>query len=264
MNTLYEQFLRFPERAENLGLFKTYEVDLDHWKGLSVVFRQTFRNVYERGASAVLLVHGGQGTGKTLFSRRLTQDFERATEGAIDPDKKNLWHTLVGEDPPTRATIKEASLGSVLKRIEPESGWLDKQRDFAKTNTHRVRIFVIDDAHKDVFMREWAGLSQAEYLGFKERKTEEVVLSSVAEKLVEDCRSAFQKSIFVMLSNDAGRMRALKEHIDKSHKGLATVLELPLPDLEATAERSANPISSSAGSGSSSASASGVSLIGSV
>lgn len=232
MNTLYEQQLLFPERAENLGQFETYDVDLEHWKSLSTVFRQTFRSVYERTASAVLLVHGAQGTGKTLFSRRLAKDFEKASviNGVLDPDKKNLWHTLVGEDVPTRATIEKATLGSVLRRIEARSGWLEELRSFAKANNQRVRIFVIDDAHKDVFMREWAELSQAEYLGFKERKAESVALETVAEKLVEDCRGDFVRSIFLLLSNDAARMKALKGHMDRSHVGLGTVLELPLPD----------------------------------
>jgi hypothetical protein len=38
------------------------------------------------------------------------------------------------------------------------------------------------------------------------------------------------RTIFLLLSNDAARMAALKKHIDESHVGLATVLELPLPD----------------------------------
>jgi Cdc6-like AAA superfamily ATPase len=94
MNTLYELLL-FPDRAENLGQFAAYEVDLEHWKSLSAVFRTIFRTVYERGSSAVLLVHGAQGTGKTLFSRRLVQDFDATTKGANEPDRTNLWHTLV-------------------------------------------------------------------------------------------------------------------------------------------------------------------------
>jgi hypothetical protein len=230
MNMLYKQLLLFPERAENLGQFSAYDVDLEHWKGLSAVFRQTFQAVYERGASAILLVHGGQGTGKTLFSRRLEQDFKKATEGSLTPDKKNLWHNLVGDDPPTRATIETATQGSVLHRIEPTSGWLAAQREQAKLLARlRVRIFVLDDAHKDVFLREWASLTQAEYLGFKARQEENVALASVAERLVEDCRGDFQRSIFLLLSNDATRMAALKEHVDRSHRGLAKVLELPLP-----------------------------------
>jgi hypothetical protein len=230
MNTLYEQLLLFPDRAENLGQYSTYDVDLAHWKTLSALFRDKFRSVYERGASAVLMVHGAQGTGKTLFSRRLADDFEKASKGAIDPDRKNLWHTLVGEDPMARATIEAATRASVLRRVGPSSEWLATQRTFAKDDTHRVRIFVLDDAHKDVFMREWAGLSQADYLGFKERKADHIALASVAERLVEDCRGDFVRSIFLLLSNDAARMAALKNHIDESHVGLATVLELPLPD----------------------------------
>jgi hypothetical protein len=206
-----------------------YDVDLEHWKSLSAVFRETFRTVYERGSSAVLLVHGAQGTGKTLFSRRLAQDFEKATKGALEPDETNLWHTLVGDDPATRATIEKATQSSALRRVEPNREWLKAQRTFAQENTQRVRIFVIDDAHKDVFLREWAGLSQAEYLGFKERKTEGVALGSVAERLVEDCRGDFLRSIFLLLSNDATRMKTLKGHIDESHAGLATALGLPLP-----------------------------------
>lgn len=183
----------------------------------------------EPRASAILLVHGRQGTGKTLFSRRLAEDFEKARKGAVEPDAKNLWHTLVGEDRPTRETIEKATTGSVLRRVESASRWLDTQREFAKNDTHRVRVFVIDDAHKDVFIREWAGLSQAEYLGFKERKAEAVALGSVAERLVEDCRGDFQRTIFLLLSANAALMEELKRHIDQSHVGLATVLELPLP-----------------------------------
>jgi hypothetical protein len=229
MNMLYKQLLLFPDRAENLGQFSTYDVDLEHWRSLSSVFRQTFQSVYERGASAILLVHGEQGTGKTLFSRRLEQDCKKAVEGAKSPEPRNLWHTLVGEEPPTRDTIEAATNGSVLRRIEPTGGWLSELRVFAKHDTHRVRIFVIDDAQKDVFLREWAGLSQAEYLTFKARHQDSVALGSVAERLVEDCRGDFQRSIFLLLSNDAKRMQALKEQVDQSHMGLARMLELPIP-----------------------------------
>lgn len=232
MNTLYKQLLLFPDRAENLGQFSAYDVDLGHWKSLSTVFRRTFESVYERGSSAILLVHGAQGTGKTLFSRRLQQDFKKATDGVLAPDSKNLWHTVVGDEPPARSTIEAATTGSVLERIEPNSGWLKELREFAKRDTHRVRIFVIDDAHKDVFLREWAGLTQAEYLGFKARKEETTALGSVAERLVEDCRGDFLRSIFLLLSNDAAQMQALKQHIDQSHVGLSKVLELPLPASE--------------------------------
>lgn len=231
MSRLYEVLL-FPVRAENLEQFSAYDYDVDlaHWKGLSSIFQQTFQNVYERGASAILLVHGAQGTGKTLFSQRLQQDFEKASKGDHTPNRQNLWHTLVGDDPLKRETIERATTASDLRRVEPRLGWLEAERTFAKNDKkNRVRIFVIDDVHKDVFLREWAGLTQTEYLGMKTRKEEAGALGSVAERLVEDCRGDFKRSIFLLLSNDAAKMESLKQHIDQSHKGLATVRELPMP-----------------------------------
>ena len=230
MSSLYEVVLLFPEKAENLGQFSAYDVDLQHWKKLSSAFQQTFRTVYERGSSAVLLVHGAQGTGKTLFSMRLEQDFHAASRGALEPGGNNLWHHLVGEDPPTRATIERATQASHLQRVEPTGGWLSSQRNFAKVDKQsRVRIFVIDDATRAVFLHEWAGLSYAEYLDLKARGHDAVALTSVAERLVEDCRGDFKRSIFLLLSNNAERMKQLKLYIDQSHRGLASELELPLP-----------------------------------
>lgn len=46
---------------------------------------------------------------------------------------------------------------------------------------------------------------------------------------MEDCRGDFQRSIFLLLSNDSARMAELKGHTDQSHQGLARVLELPMP-----------------------------------
>ncbi|MBZ5711176.1 hypothetical protein [Nannocystis pusilla] len=228
MDTLYELLL-FPNRAEDLDQYQTYDVDLEHWKALSTEFREVFRAVYERGSSAVLLVHGAQGTGKTLFSKRLAQDFGRALQGAREPDSENLWHTLVGDTPPKWSTIETATQGSRLHRVDPVNGWLTAQRAMATNDKSRVRVFILDDAHKDVFVCEWAGLSREAYLRFKADKSEGVVLESVAQKLVEDCRGDFRRSIFLLLSNDAAQMKALKAQIDRSHVGLAKVLELPLP-----------------------------------
>ena len=94
MGPLYRR-LHFPVRAENLGQFSTYQVRLDHWRPLALPFEDAFTGVYERGSSAVLLIHGAQGSGKTLFCDRLQRDFERATQGELEPRADNLWHALV-------------------------------------------------------------------------------------------------------------------------------------------------------------------------
>lgn len=229
---LYEQLLLFPERAEFIGQFEDYRVRLDHWRDLSSSFLDAFKAVHDRHGAAVLLVHGAQGTGKTLFSLQLEKGFEKAMAGQTDPRRDNLWHTLVTDEPGSREVIKTATDHTALRRVLPKMGWLDEERRFAKDNRQQARIFVIDDVHKDVFIREWAGLSQGEYLRLKADGKEAVALSSVAQQLVEDCRGDFQRSLFLLLSNNAEMMARLKDHLDESHRGLSAILELPLPEPE--------------------------------
>ena len=229
---LYEQLLLFPTRAEFISQYGDYRVRLEHWRELSSTFLKAFKTVHDRQDAAILLVHGAQGTGKTLFSLQLEKGFENARKGQHAPSHDNLWHALVADEPASREVIKTATEHTTLRRVLPESGWLKKEREFAKSDTHAVRIFVLDDVHKDVFIREWAELNQGEYLRLKADGKESVALSAVAQQLVQDCRGDFQRSIFLLLSNNADMMARLKEQIDESHRGLATRLELPLPKPE--------------------------------
>lgn len=226
---LYEQLLLFPERAEFIGQYGEYRVRLEHWSELSSTFLEAFKTVHDRHSAAILLVHGAQGTGKTLFSLQLEKGFERARAGQQDTRRENLWHTLVADEPGSKEIIQAATDHTALRRVLPESGWLEKERRFAREDRHAVRIFVIDDVHKDAFLREWAGLTQGEYLRLKADGKEAVALSSVAQQLVQDCRSDFQRSIFLLLSNNSEMMARLKDQLDESHRGLATLLELPIP-----------------------------------
>lgn len=229
---LYEQLLLFPERAEFIGQYGDYRVRLDHWKELSSTFLAAFKAVHDRHSAAILLVHGAQGTGKTLFSLQLEKGFERASAGQPAPRGANLWHALVADEPGTQEIIRTATDHTTLRRVLPASGWLEEERRFAKADKHPVRIFVIDDAHKDAFLREWAGLNQGEYLRLKADGKEAVALSSVAQQLVQDCRGDFQRSLFLLLSNNSDMMARLKSHLDESHLGLSTLLELPIPQPE--------------------------------
>lgn len=227
---LYDQLLLFPERAEYLEQrrFHGYRVRLDHWRELATEFRSAFEAVYERQSASVLLIYGPQGTGKTLFTRKLEEDFKRGGE----PDRDNLWHVLAGGDPLDRALLGRATQTTVLRRIEARSGWLDAERRFAREDTHEMRLFLVDDVHKDAFLREWAELSQGDYLRLKADGKDAPVLESVAQKLVEDCRGDFKRAIFVLLSNDEALLDRLHVALDRSHRGLARKLVLPLPPPE--------------------------------
>lgn len=227
---MYEQLLLFPERAEYLAedRFDSYRISLEHWRALAETFREAFETVYVRRSARVLLVHGGQGHGKSLFVRTLEKDFKAAAH-STQPDANNLWHVLAGGSPLNAETVRRAVDTTVLRRVEPQGGWLANERTFAKADTTPMRIFLFDDAQKDPFMREWATLTQGEYSRLKAEGHRSVALESVAERIVEDCRGDFRRALFVLLSNDAECLDELKLKLDRSHEGLAKRVELPLP-----------------------------------
>jgi hypothetical protein len=226
-HALYAQLLLFPERAEYLGQerYDAYRVRLDHWRDLAAEFRRSFEAVYERQSASVLLVHGPQGAGKTLFTIRLVNDFAGA--GTLDED--NLWHLLAGGDGARPEIVAKAKDTTVLRRVEPRSGWLDEERRFAQQDSHAMRVFLFDDVHKDAFLREWAALTQGEYLRMKGDGRDGPVIESVAQRIVEDCRGDFKRSLFVVLSNDDNLLGRLHGELEKSHRGLARKISLPLP-----------------------------------
>lgn len=228
---MYEQLLLFPERAENLAdsRFGSYRVSLDHWRSLASTFRDAFEAVHRRGSARVLLVHGGQGHGKSLFVQTLAKDFDKSRQ-AIAVDLGNLWHALAGGTPPDIQTIQKATSDTSLRRVDPRTGWLDKERDFSCGDKHEIRILLFDDAHKDPFVREWAGLTQPDYARLKAENRRDGAIGSVAERLVEDCRGDFARSVFVLLSNDAKFLDELDIQIARSHNGLALRVNLPLPE----------------------------------
>ncbi len=223
--------LRFPDRAENLRQYSGYEVHLDHWQPLSNLFMRRFQEVYERGNSAVLLVHGPQGSGKTLFGQRLEADYKQQSQSeSATPRPNNLGHVLVGGDQPDATKIREATARATVRKVSPTSGWFEAERSFAANDDKMaVRVFLFDDALKDGFLSQWAGLTAAEWLKLKVEDKTNMLLDTVAERIVEVARGDFQRSIFVMLSNDAERLDALHTAIERVHAGLSERRELPLP-----------------------------------
>ncbi|AKT40074.1 hypothetical protein [Chondromyces crocatus] len=229
MAPLYRR-LRFPTRAEHLAQFSTYQVRLDHWRPLAAPFEDAFTGVYERGDAAILLIHGAQGSGKTLFCDRLERDFLRAAEGEIEPQRENLWHTLVGGEPMSRDTIREATAGTELHRIRPEEGWLAKQREFARGDRRRkVRVFLLDDAHNEVFLCEFAGVGLDWFRARPRKESEMGIVGSVGQNLVAECRGDFQRSIFLLTSASADLFMSLHQEIERWHARLSVCKELPLP-----------------------------------
>ena len=77
--------------------------------------------------------------------------------------------------------------------------------------------------------RRWADLTQGDYARLRADGKRRSALESVAQRLVEDCRGDFSRSLFLLLSNDREYLDQLKEELDRSHLGLAQPVGLPLP-----------------------------------
>lgn len=224
--------LKFPQRAENLKQFSSYQVELKHWAPLAAPFRDRFEAIYERGEAAILLVHGKQGCGKTLFCDRLEADFSRASKGAYRPDSENLWHNLVGGSPAQADTIRDATTGTTFRRVLPDVGWLAAEQTQARADTRfKVRVILIDDAHLDVFLCELAGVDLSWFRVQPSKENAELAVTrSAADRLVQLSRKDFQRSLFVFASNRFQLFNELHQQIEQSHRGLSLLQELPLPE----------------------------------
>lgn len=236
MPDLYDE-LEFPPKAEYLDLaeYVNYQVDIAHWKEISAQFQKVFRQVYARRSAAVLLVYGPQGSGKSLFCMRLLKDYKNTSEekdrgGCIPNLKDNLWHVLVATTDPEEDKIREATANTTLEKVDDQnSSWLTELRAAAKKDTkHRVRIYLLDNAARDSMLRPWTELNTIDFAAAKQAGPD-AVLGTVAQRIDAACRSDFQRSILVLLSNDRPWLEAFQRQLDQWYKGLATLIDLPVP-----------------------------------
>lgn len=226
--------LDFPQRAEYLSGYKNYQVDITHWRDLSAQFAQTFRRVYTRRSAAVLLVYGPMGSGKSLFCRRLVEDYDRSRgepskqdDGDCRPDvQNNLWHSLIAANDPTEEQIREVTKETKVELVG--EGDLTEIRKRGVESNLRARLLLLDDAQKDGMVRPWTELLPGEFYEAKQRGPD-ALLAHVAERINHACRHELQRSIFVMLSNDKKWLQALKESLDQWFQGLASLIDLPVP-----------------------------------
>jgi adenylate kinase family enzyme len=231
MNPLYAH-LKYPERAEVLGEeeYRFYRVSLAHWRPLVMPFRTAFQAVYTRGMAKVLLLHGLQGAGKTLYCSKLQQDFEQTQKDSshLDTDN-NLWHQLAAGLNPSREELKEVtSLTRIRKPIATE-GWLDELRKQVKSDAHlQCTVVILDDAHSEEFLCEWAKLE------YKGRTEDEIIglIHAAGTHLVAECRSDFRRCLFLFLSNRKDELNRLHNVIEKNHQRLSVSLDLPIPTAE--------------------------------
>ncbi len=141
--------IRFPDRAEALGDFASYRVFLDPWEPLAEELRRLWEPLADRGESSILAIHGQQGAGKTLLTKKLTQDFEATrVSPTVTPDSNNIWHRITGRKNSKldAALIREATGKTSLNEIENKVSWVDDAARIMIGQRGRACVLLADNA----------------------------------------------------------------------------------------------------------------------
>lgn len=222
--------IRFPDRAEALGDFASYKVFLDPWEPLAEELRRLWEPLANRGESGILAIHGQQGAGKTLLTKKLTQDFETTRIApTASPDKNNIWHRIAGRKDARLETslIREATGKTSLHEIENKSTWVKEAASIMFGQRGRACILLADNAERAYFRQ---GLVEMTDMEFMTHSDSEGLIKLSAQRLVEHMRKELRGSLLVILSNDELFLLALEEEVEKQHIGLMRLTQLRLPD----------------------------------
>lgn len=223
--------IRFPDRAEALGDFASYRVFLDPWEPLAEELRRLWEPLADRGESSILAIHGQQGAGKTLLTKKLTQDFEatRVSGASVLPDENNIWHRITGrlDKKLDTALIKDATARTSLNEIENKASWVEDAARIMTGQRGRACVLLADNAERAYFRQGLVEMSDMEFLQHGES---EALNRLSAQRLVEHMRGDLRGSLLVVLSNDELFLLALEEEVQKQHAGLMRLTQLRLPD----------------------------------
>lgn len=223
--------IRFPDRAEALTDFAAYRVFLDPWEPLAEELRRLWEPLADRHESSILAIHGQQGAGKTLLTKKLTRDFEATRASpSLGSDEHNIWHRITGRgndhklDP---RLITQATDRTTLSEIENKSSWVKDAADLLKGQRDRASILLADNAERAYFRQ---GLVEMTDMEFVAQQDSDALTRLAAQRLVEHMRGDLRGSMLVIFSNDELFLLGLEEEVQKQHAGLLRLAELKLPD----------------------------------
>lgn len=222
--------IRFPDRAEALSSFDEYRVFLEPWEPIANELRSHWTGVALRGESGILGIHGAQGAGKTLLTKKLRGDFEntKAASAALIVDRNNFWHRVAGGASLDPQLIDQGTTETDFHEVENEEAWVDKAELFA-AGSHRVkaRVLLADNAERAYFRQGLVNMSDVDYVKIR---NDPALNQLAAERLVDKLRIQLRGTLLVVLSNDELFLLGLHEAIEKQHRGLMSLTTLRLPD----------------------------------
>lgn len=219
--------LRYPDRAESLPDFERYRVFLDHWQPLINELSSMRRALFARRESRTLGIFAPQGSGKTLFARRVAGDINKSMT-ATEYDEENLWHRIAVDEFTDRSRIvaSASNLKVLLRDAGHDDPWAEDLKAFVDHPTNRA-IVLLDEADQAYMQLRLLGMEMDQFLNSSDQDR---LLKASAEKFVKQCRTNLRGTLFVMLSNRRDFLDTFAAAVNGQHEGMMAVKELPAAD----------------------------------
>lgn len=220
--------IRFPDRAEALEDFEGYRVFLDPWNPIADALRPQWEAAALRGSSHICAIHGPQGAGKTLLTRKLASDFETTKRDShgLEPDSNNFWHRVSGGSSLDAATIRDATAMTDFFTIPNHKTWQGEVASFVAGQRANARVLLADNAERTYFRQGLVEMTDMEYLTAEGQPG---LNRLAAQRLVDQLRTSMRGTLLVLLSNSAEFLTGLQDEVEQQHAGLMSVTNLELP-----------------------------------
>jgi hypothetical protein len=218
--------IRYPDRAENLeeSIFANYEVYLDPWTPIVKKIAQLYEGMAVRNATEAVVIFGDQGSGKTLFARKIVHDFGLQEEGY---NSKNIWHRVTGGLYHSIKIVENTQVNTDILHIEDDDKWRSTLANWASSRAHRHRIVIADNAERTYFIQGLLEVGNPEYIDMQ--RDPGSLYKRAAERFVQLCRTTLRGSLFIILTNNADFALNLVEETNNQHIDLLTIEVLPQP-----------------------------------
>lgn len=219
----------FPNRAEDLRYNErfqhSYRIYLDHWDDFLQFLTNSLQKVIVRDSSHALAIYGPQGAGKTLFTDKLINDFQRIRSDIQRNEEnyfpENIWQKMVMKSAKDFATLKEVTRRCEFIDITDKENWLEELNQY---NSDTIKIVIADNAERAYFGASLAGISQMDFLANRAGMGEHV-----AQQFVKLARTDLRKTLFIILGNVPEYLKTFYEECERQHSRMASYYELDLP-----------------------------------
>lgn len=219
--------IQYPNRAESIEEFGDYQVFLDHWEPLAGTLKEMYEGLAVRRETRALGVYGEQGSGKTLFRKKLAEDFDLcATQSVAQYDDNNLWHRMTASRDEDPETAYRATIGAKVFSIQDEEDWVDTVEEWLSGKDDQRAIVIADEADQAYFRQDLMELSDIEFAEYGDKPA---AIQLAAQRFVKLCRTRLRGCVFVLLTNNEPFLEDFKTAVEEQHRGLLKRRDLEMP-----------------------------------